>query len=25
MKKFYPKEYYRLFVELYPEYQYQWS
>jgi hypothetical protein len=23
MKKFYPKEYYRLFVELYPEYQYQ--
>lgn len=25
MKKFYPKEYYRLFVELYPEYQYQLS
>ena len=25
MKKFHPKEYYRLFVELYPEYQYQQS
>jgi hypothetical protein len=23
MKKFYPKEYYNLFVEMYPEYQYQ--